>query len=309
MFSSYKIPMTTSAIDPLMESEFKTRFQLPSLRKTTAAQPWTANPLDVVIEHLEKKSAWDRPLDFGGMTAGKPIGAWTPYEFGMAHPYASYEFGADRFNPYSLGYADALGRSCGSLESCSLPAYAGVRPQCNPGYNRPYSGLSWEFNRPFESANLGKTVPLSAGKWELEPFDRTVFSSNVKTVANGLALDRFKDLRVHSGIDDALDLLKQVRQTDKVFNAIVSGAHVNPETIAKAIQLDRTVDVRVANLIQNMLNYRRRNSEGNHILEHLLNGRTYQGPDVNPFSIQIRDVCLDVVKREIEQLYALSGRL
>jgi hypothetical protein len=159
-----------------------------------------------------------------------------------------------------------------------------------------YPGVSWEFNQ--------FTYPSFEALGRIHAVEATPF----KTLANALALDRFHDLEAHTGIDDALELLKNARQTDMVYQAIVKGVPMPLETIAKAIQMDRTVDVRIAHLIQNILNYRRRNSEGNHLLEHLLNGQVYQGADTNSFSASIRNACLDVVKRELEQLRVLSGQ-
>ena len=129
-----------------------------------------------------------------------------------------------------------------------------------------------------------------------------------RNLAQGLTLDRLEDLRAYNYIEGALDLLRGVRPTDQVWAQVSSGFPVNPQVVAQAIQLDRVVDLRIADLIEKILNYRRRNSEAVHVTEELISGKHYEGPVANHLALQGSQMGFNLVKNELANLYALTGR-
>ena len=84
---------------------------------------------------------------------------------------------------------------------------------------------------------------------------------------------------------------------------------MDPSIVAHAIRTDRFVDQKVAEIIQNICNYRRRNSEGVHLSEHLLSGKVYDGPVVNSVTQQAKFAAGEVVKNQLMDLYAACGRI
>jgi len=128
-------------------------------------------------------------------------------------------------------------------------------------------------------------------------------------ILHGLLLDKLENLKVTNWVEDALNLLKGERSVDKVCQLLSSGATVDPRMFIQAIQADRLVDVGVAELIEKLMHYRRRNCEAAHLTEHLMSGKVYDGPTFNSVTHQAKMAAMDVVKRRLIDLYAISGRV
>jgi hypothetical protein len=129
-----------------------------------------------------------------------------------------------------------------------------------------------------------------------------------QNLIHGLTVDGLKRLKTHKCIEAAVDLLRGNRSIDQVWLALLSGAPINPQLIAHCIQNDRFVDARVADLVEMLLCFTLRDSEGIKIAENLICGAAYPGPTPNQLEREALFMKGQLVKNELANLYAMTGR-
>jgi hypothetical protein len=122
-------------------------------------------------------------------------------------------------------------------------------------------------------------------------------------------LDKLENLKVSNWVEDALNLLKGERNVDRVCQLLCSGSQIDPRILIQAIQTDRAVDIGVCEVIEKIMHLCQRNSEAVHLSEHLISGKVYDGPIYNSMTHQAKTAALDIVKRRLTDLYAMSGRI
>ena len=190
-------------------------------------------------------------------------------------------------NPVSLAACNPI--ACHPATAWNPSAIGGTGLNPTLARTMGQSGLGFD-------ATLGGLSPLGA-------------SPQSHWILQGLKYDRLHDLKTHNYIEGAIDLLRGIRPTDQVWSALISGVPVNPQVIAQAIQIDRQVDVRIADLVELLLKVSRRFNEANSITEDLISGKTYTGPAPNLLEVGAHQQKANLIKNELVNLFALSGRV
>jgi hypothetical protein len=302
MFSTYK----NVAMDPMMQEK----------------QRYT--PLDSVINSMRS------PMVFGSDLGATMKPAYVPcytsnikpahvssfgneHALGLGYPFtnASAQFGG---YPTGLGVpSTSMPAYCSIPTSTSLPAYGSIPTSTTlPAYcSIPAStalpahcGIS----SPLRSARQVYGIPSAPGEFQRADWvNQCHFESDpLKTnILKGLTMDRFKELKADTWIDDSLTLLRGIRQTDKIWNSLASGENVASHLVARAIQLDRCVDARMADFIEKILDHRRRNSEKVDLSEHLLTGRDYYLAP-NALCQKMGSIAEDVFSQEFKSMVDLT---